>query len=289
MNYRTVVSLGEKNVDYLLMKYGDLLVIPHRTGIKRAHVSGLFFGYSQSIRFIFIAFVFYIAGIFVKYYGADKERLFTGVYVIFVGAIGSGVSISQLPSMSKAKAAARQVFGIIEEPTRIDPKQPGQTSIPDGKIELKSLLFRYPSRNTNVLNSLNLTIHPNQSVAIVGHSGSGKSTIASLLLRFYDPTLGQLLVDEVPLKDYSMPYLREKISVVMQEPLLFNESIKNNILFGNATANDQRIREVAVMANALGFIQQNDQDLSSKSVQKNLITAFANALNKPDTTVSQFK
>lgn len=68
MNYRTVVSLGEKNVEYLLAKYGDLLVIPHRTGVKRAHVSGLFFGYSQSIRFIFIAFVFYIAGMLAKYY-----------------------------------------------------------------------------------------------------------------------------------------------------------------------------------------------------------------------------
>mmetsp|Transcript_33222 Transcript_33222/g.23958 ORF Transcript_33222/g.23958 Transcript_33222/m.23958 type:complete len:103 (+) Transcript_33222:3345-3653(+) len=102
---------------------------------------------------------------------------------------------------------------------------------------------------------MNLTIYPNQSVAIVGHSGSGKSTVASLLLRFYDPTLGTLNVDEVPLKDYAMPYLREKISVVMQEPLLFNESIKSNILFGNAKATDQRIREVAVMANALGFIQ----------------------------------
>lgn len=102
---------------------------------------------------------------------------------------------------------------------------------------------------------MNLTIHPNQSVAIVGHSGSGKSTVASLLLRFYDPTLGTLNVDEIPLKDYSMPYLREKISVVMQEPLLFNETIKSNILFGNPKATDQRIREVAVMANALGFIQ----------------------------------
>lgn len=190
MNYRTVVSLGEKNVEFLLSKYGDLLIIPHRTGVKRAHVSGLFFGYSQSIRFIFIAFVFYVAGIFARYYNVNTKHLFTGVYVIFVGAIGSGVSISQLPSMSKAKSAAKQVFGIIEEPTRIDPKQPGATNIPEGKIELKSLLFRYPSRNTNVLNMLNLTINPNQSVAIVGHSGSGKSTIASLLLRFYDPTLG---------------------------------------------------------------------------------------------------
>mmetsp|Transcript_33222 Transcript_33222/g.23956 ORF Transcript_33222/g.23956 Transcript_33222/m.23956 type:complete len:126 (+) Transcript_33222:2886-3263(+) len=125
MNYRTVISLGEKNVDYLLGKYGDLLIIPHRTGVKKAHVSGLFFGYSQSIRFIFIAFVFYIAAIFVQFYQSNQESLFTGVYVIFVGAIGSGVSISQLPSMSKAKSAAKQVFGMIEEPSRIDPKQTG--------------------------------------------------------------------------------------------------------------------------------------------------------------------
>jgi len=79
---------------------------------------------------------------------------------------------------------------------------------------LKNLSFRYPSRKQYVLFNLNLTIEPNTSVAIVGHSGSGKSTIASLLLRFYDPSQGQVLIDNQDIRDYSLEYLRTKIAIV---------------------------------------------------------------------------
>jgi ATP-binding cassette, subfamily B (MDR/TAP), member 1 len=105
-----------------------------------------------------------------------------------VGAIGSGVSLSNIPSVSKAKLAAQTVFGIIESKSKIDPKQPGVEQMLSGCIEFRNIYFRYPSRQKYVLKGFNLRIEPNQSVAIVGHSGSGKSTIASLLLRFYDAT-----------------------------------------------------------------------------------------------------
>jgi len=82
-------------------------------------------------------------------------------------------------------------------------------------------------------------------VAIVGHSGSGKSTIASLVLRFYDSTRGQIVIDGQELKKFDVPYLRNKISIVQQEPLLFNESIKQNIKFGNLQATDPEVRKVA--------------------------------------------
>jgi len=188
--------------------------VPHKAGIKRAHISGLFFGYSQSIRFVFIAFVFYIAAIIVQRYHLGSQRVFIGCYVVFVGAIGSGVSISQMPSISKAKAAAKTVFGIIEEPSLIDPKQNGSRQKPTGTIEFRNLYFRYPSRQKYVLRKFNLMIEPNQSVAIVGHSGSGKSTIASLLLRFYDCQRGQLLIDGVNIKDFDLEKLRNHISIV---------------------------------------------------------------------------
>ncbi len=93
-----------------------------------------------------------------------------------------------MPSISKAKAAAKTVFGIIGEKSKIDPKQTGVDQQLKGCIEFKNLFFKYPSRQQYVLRKFNLRIEPNQSVAIVGHSGSGKSTIASLLLRFYDVT-----------------------------------------------------------------------------------------------------
>lgn len=97
MNYRTVIAFGQKNVDSMLDRYNKLLIIPHQTNIKKAHISGLFFGYSQAIRFVFIGFIFFVAALFVQKYNYDQtqtQKTFTGCYVVFVGAIGSGVSIS---------------------------------------------------------------------------------------------------------------------------------------------------------------------------------------------------
>ena len=102
-----------------------MLIGPYKQAIRRSIWQGLFFAYSQSIRFIYIAFVFYIASLFIKQYNLDKESVFTACYVVFVGAIGSGVSISQMPSVSKAQQAAKTIFRIIEEQSEINPKQPG--------------------------------------------------------------------------------------------------------------------------------------------------------------------
>jgi ATP-binding cassette subfamily B (MDR/TAP) protein 1 len=149
MNYRTVIAFGQKNVDSMLDRYNKLLVIPHQTNIKRAHISGLFFGYSQAIRFVFIGFVFFVAALFVQKFQYDQEqtqKTFTGCYVVFVGAIGSGVSISQMPSISKARQAAKTVFGIIEEKSKIDPKQKGTVNQLTGCVEFRNMYFRYPSR-----------------------------------------------------------------------------------------------------------------------------------------------
>lgn len=274
MNYRTVISFGQKNVDFILERYAELLIVPQQAGVKRAHISGLFFGYSQCIRFIFIAIVFYVASVVQQSADLDPQKVYTGCYCVFVGSIGCGVSISQMPSIAAAKAAAKTVFGIINEPSKIDPKQTGVESVTEGRISLTDVYFRYPSRKRYVLKNFKLDIQPNQSVAIVGHSGSGKSTIASLILRFYDVSHGSVAIDGMNIKNYNMEYLRQKISVVQQEPLLFNETIKSNILFGDLHATDPRVREVAVQANALGFIMQNDDDVNDKKVQDKIRTAF---------------
>lgn len=126
MNYRTVVSFGQKNVQFILERYSSLLIGPHSANLKRAHVSGLFFGYSQSIRFVYIAFVFYIAALMSQRYNLNRQSVFTACYVVFVGAIGSGVSMSQIPSVSKAKQSAKHVFSIIETPSEINPLQKGE-------------------------------------------------------------------------------------------------------------------------------------------------------------------
>ena len=114
---------------------------------------------------------------------------------------------------------------------------------------------------------MNIKIPATMKVALVGHSGCGKSTMASLLLRLYDLTGGSLKIDGIDIKDYNVRELRKQIGIVMQEPLLFNTTIKENILYGNDKADDAKIRQVAQMANALQFIESNIEDLDKEEVQ----------------------
>ena len=121
MNYRTVIALGPKNIEIILSRYNELLIVPRKAGVKKAHMSGLFFAYSQAIRFIFVGIVFGVGAYFIKKHDLDPRDVFAASYVIFVGAIGTGVALSSLPSLSAARASAKLVFGIIEEPSKIDP------------------------------------------------------------------------------------------------------------------------------------------------------------------------
>ena len=252
MNYRTVIGFGEKNVDFLLTNFDKLLEVPNRRGIQNAHIGGFLFGYSQFIRFAFVGFVFYIASLFIYKENAPNEDTFVGCYTLFIAALGSGVSVSSAPSVGKAKAAARTIFGIIQEESKIDSRDTtGIKIIEKGEIVLKNAEFKYPSRKQMVLNKINMKIPATKKIALVGHSGCGKSTIANLLLRMYDISGGQILIDGKDISEYNVGELRRQIGIVMQEPLLFNTTIKENILYGNDKADDRKVREAAELANAL--------------------------------------
>jgi ATP-binding cassette subfamily B (MDR/TAP) protein 1 len=128
-----------------------------------------------------------------------------------------------------------------------------------GEIEFRDVWFRYPTRkNEWVFKGLNLKIHPNESVAVVGESGSGKSTLVNLVLRFYDPDHGQVLIDGVDIRQYNLKQLRQRMGLVMQEPTLFNYTIKENILYGKDDAADSEIRDAAKIANALEFVESQE-------------------------------
>jgi len=139
------------------------------------------------IRFVFIAFVFYISSIFINDYNDDPKNTYIAVYILFVSTLGSGIAISQAPSIGKARAAAVKVFDIIEEESTIDSRSlKGEQIIKNGAIEFQNVCFKYPSRTQQVLDKFNMTIPSTRKIALVGHSGCGKSTIANLLLRMYE-------------------------------------------------------------------------------------------------------
>jgi len=137
-----------------------------------------------------------------------------------------------------------KIFSYIDKPSKINAIDIPSTATPvaaklRGEIEFRNVWFRYPTRrNEWVFKGLNLTLRPNESVAIVGESGCGKSTLVNLVMRFYDPCAGEVLIDGVNIKEYNLRELRERMGLVMQEPTLFNYTVKENILYGKKGASD---------------------------------------------------
>mmetsp|Transcript_9302 Transcript_9302/g.12652 ORF Transcript_9302/g.12652 Transcript_9302/m.12652 type:complete len:117 (+) Transcript_9302:1933-2283(+) len=113
-----------------------------------------------------------------------------------------------------------------------------------------------------------MSIPATQKIALVGHSGCGKSTITNLLLRFYNVNRGKIMIDGADIEDYDVRALRRQMGYVMQEPVLFNTSIKENILYGDMDASDEQVLKVAEMANALTFIESNVEDLDKDQRMK---------------------
>lgn len=114
MNYRTVVSFGEKNVDYLLNMFDRLLLVPNQKGVRYAHISALFFGYSQFMRFAFVAVTFYISAYFIYKQNDPPKDTYLAVYVLFVAAIGAGIAVNSVPPLGKARNSAENIFEIID-------------------------------------------------------------------------------------------------------------------------------------------------------------------------------
>lgn len=137
-----------------------------------------------------------------------------------------------------------------------------------GKIEFVDVWFRYPTRKEDfVLRGLNVTINPNECVALVGESGCGKSTFVNLLMRFYDVDFGEIKLDGVNIKDYNLHDLRNAISLVMQEPIIFNYTIKDNILYGKLQASNEEIIRVSEESNCIEFIEGKDLNTIDDSAQ----------------------
>lgn len=188
MNYRTVISFGQGNINKIMDKYEDLLTGPAEKRIRNAHIAGLAFGYSICIRLIYIGIVFYIGSQFIVTYELNPQDVFQSIYIIFTSAIGAGFSISNVPSANQAKESAQKIFAIMDEESTLDVRdQKGKTiEVQDGKIEMRNVTFKYPSREQKVLDNFRMIIPAGKKIGLVGHSGCGKSTITNLLLRFYN-------------------------------------------------------------------------------------------------------
>jgi subfamily B ATP-binding cassette protein MsbA len=158
--------------------------------------------------------------------------------------------------MQTALASVERVFEVLDTEPDIKNKEDA-LDVPQirGEIELKNVHFSYPG-DAEVLRGFNLRASPGQMIAFVGPSGAGKTTVTNLIPRFYDPTEGEVLVDGYNLKDVRIESLRKQIGMVLQEPFLFNDTVKNNISYGKLEATDEEITDAAKAANAHDFITE---------------------------------
>jgi subfamily B ATP-binding cassette protein MsbA len=159
----------------------------------------------------------------------------------------------------RGSAAIKRIEEVLQAPVVVEElAEPRQLTRFNHKIEFRNVTFKY--EDVTILDNINLTIEKGKTIALVGSSGAGKSTLADLVPRFHDVTSGELLIDGINIKEYSLLSLRDQMGIVTQEPILFNDTIANNISLGNPVANIDEIEQAARIANAHDFIMQKDEN-----------------------------
>ena len=192
--------------------------------------------------------------------GGLTSEAFITYLVVFSQIIQPAKSLSQgFYNMRRGAAAIDRVEEVLTAPIMVkEADNPRQLQTFGSKIEFKNVTFKYD--DVTILDNINLTIEKGKTVALVGSSGAGKSTLADLVPRFHDATTGELLIDGVNIKEYSLLSLRDQMGIVTQEPILFNDTIAANISLGNPVANIAEIEQAARVANAHDFIMKKEEN-----------------------------
>ncbi|CAH8384941.1 unnamed protein product [Eruca vesicaria subsp. sativa] len=253
---RTVYAFGSEtklNAKFSLALQGSV-----KLGLRQGLVKGISLG-TTGIIYAIWAFLTWYGSRMVMYHGAKGGTIFSVIFCITFGGTTLGRGLSNLKYLSEAVVAGEKIMGVILRVPDIDSDNPeGQTLQKiKGEIEFKHVKFMYPSRpETSIFDDFCLRVPSGKTVALVGGSGSGKSTVLALLQRFYDPVSGEILLDGVSINNFQVNWLRLQMGLVSQEPALFATSIEENILFGKEDASMDEVMEAAKASNAHNFISQ---------------------------------
>ncbi|XP_073253010.1 ATP-dependent translocase ABCB1-like isoform X3 [Porites lutea] len=256
-NIRTVVSLVKEKTFF--DKYAQALSAPYKKALRNAQLEGISFGISEAFMFLANAVAFKYGG----YLVAEKEMTFNEMMKVVLAILVGGLVLGQIsafaPDYVKAKVAAARLFKIFDRKSLIDSSSEDglKPSSITGTVQLRGVRFRYPTRqDVKVLRGLSLSVQKGQKLALVGSSGCGKSTVISLLERFYDVLEGEVAIDGNDVRSLNIQWLRSHIGIVSQEPVLFGCSIADNIAYGDNSrevGRDEIIR-AAEAANIHSFI-----------------------------------
>nr|GMC56990.1 ABC transporter B family member 19 [Ipomoea batatas] len=252
---RTVYSyVGESKA---LNSYSDAIQNTLKLGYKAGMAKGLGLGCTYGIACMSWALVFWYAGVFIRNGQSDGGKAFTAIFSAIVGGMSLGQSFSNLGAFSKGKAAGYKLMEILKQkPTIVQNPTDGKSLAEvQGNIEFKNVTFSYPSRpDVIIFRNFSIFFPAGKTVAVVGGSGSGKSTVVSLIERFYDPSEGEILLDNVDIRTLQLSWLRDQIGLVNQEPALFATTILENILYGKPDATMVEVEAATAAANAHSFI-----------------------------------
>ena len=279
VNNLTIASLS--NEDTIIERY---FISSHSNNLRKRKYAEVIkmsclYAFSQ-----FLITMFYVPMYFIFAYNVEnKENIIHSSIPLVCGMIG-GLYFSTLlfnsPDFSSGKKSANTIFNIIEEKNEGEPESiivDGDLEltkeIASGDIEFKNIWFKYPtSWGDWVLKNFNLKIKAGTSVGLVGESGSGKSTLVQLLLRFYDPQRGEILIGGIPITKFTLNSLRRACGFVQQKPQIFDRSILENIWYGKPHATVEEINQAAIMSNSKEFIENismNDNEVEILNSQIN--------------------
>lgn len=246
------------NEAYEINKYDKVTDGVKEFGLKYGVLRGTFFSFVMIFVFGSIFFILWQMLFALKVDESIKPEEFGTFMMLSLFVAGSlGGLPEQIASIQRAMGATDRVFELIDGNVEsIDlVRENTPTKHSKGEIEFNHVSFNYPSRpDFTVLKDVNFKAKAGETVALVGSSGSGKTTIASLILRFYDPSGGSLLIDGVDTKTMTLTELRKQIALVPQDVILFAGTIRDNIAYGKPNASDAEIEEAARKANAFDFV-----------------------------------
>ncbi|KAJ3274327.1 Multidrug resistance protein 1 [Terramyces sp. JEL0728] len=254
---RTVAVLNKEEVFY--KRYLDSIILPHKITVKGAFLTSGGFAFSQSVLHFAWAISFYYGSRLVVWELYNTGDVFRAIFTIIFTAMLTGQVNNHTPDAAKAKLAAFSIFAVLDRVSAIDPTTESgeKKEKAEGNVSIKNARFTYPARpDIEVLKGLSLDAFKGKTIALVGQSGCGKSTVMGLLERWYDPSSGQINFDNTEVSKWNIANLRSHMGIVGQEPVLFNVSIRDNIAYGAVGPVDElAIQEAAKLANIHEFIQ----------------------------------
>lgn len=251
---------------YESVRYGKAVDDIVKISMSFAKIRGAFFTFIITVLFGGIFFILWQGAMMLQRGEMEAGDLFS--FIMYTGILGGAIASfgTLYTQIASAVGATERIQEILDTPSELPIKKTEsqiETRI-RGDVKYKNLTFAYPTRkDLTILKGIDLDIKAGQKIALVGQSGGGKSTIIQLLMKFYDANDGQILVDDIDIKEYDLTEFRKNIGIVPQEVILFGGTIRENIAYGKPNATEEEINFAAQQSNSLEFIQSFPQGMDT--------------------------